>query len=510
MPRTPKLSLLGTLSPRVGRRTFLRGVAAGAAALAAGRPSAARANAPSVAIVGAGIAGLCAALTLRDRGVTPTVFDASHRIGGRMHSEATFWGEGQVSEYCGELIDTDHLTIRSLAKRFGLALDDINAAHPPGSTSVQYFQDRYVPYAELQRAFTPLFHTLQHQLAAIGPMTTYAQSTAAGAMFDHMSIYEWIDRYVAGGHRSTLGAFLDVAYLDEYGADTKKQSALNLILLFGVQSDPNNFNRNGTSDERFHIRGGNQRLPAAIAATLPPETIQRGMRLAAIRHTSDGRVGLSFDGVSAERVFDQAIIAIPFSTLRGVDTSLAGFDARKQTAITTLGYGANAKLVVQFSHRLWNGRGPWPGIGNGTVETDLPFQSTWDTSSAQPGVRGLLTNFTGEAERLFAPSAPYATSLGTPSVDGYARRFTAQLDHVIPGATTAYTGRAILSVPSADPLLGGAYSYWKPGQYTAFAGYEFVRQGNVHFAGEHTSYAFQGFMEGAAETGVLAARNVLA
>jgi monoamine oxidase len=80
----------------------------------------------------------------------------------------------------------------------------------------------------------------------------------------------------------------------------------------------------------------------------------------------------------------------------------------------------------------------------------------------------------------------------------------------VPGAAAAYTGTAILSVPAADPLLAGAYSYWKPGQYTTFRGYEFARQGNVHFAGEHTSPHFQGFMEGAAATGALAARAVLA
>jgi monoamine oxidase len=324
-----------------------------------------------------------------------------------------------------------------------------------------------------------------------------------------MSIFDWIERYVPGGHRSTLGAFLDVSFLDEYGRDTAAQSALNLILWLGVQPDPNDFNRMGPSDERFHVRGGNQRLPEAIAATLPAASIERGMRLVAIRQLSDGRVGLSFDGVATERVFDHAIITIPFSVLRGVDTSLANFDERKRTAIRSLGYGTNAKLVVQFSHRLWNGRGAWPGIGNGDVSTDLPFQSTWDTTSAQPGTHGLLTNFTGEAERLFAPAVPYATTHGTPSVDRDARRFVGQLDRVIPGAAAAYTGRAILSMPSVDPLIAGAYSYWAPGQYTTFAGYEYVRQGNVHFAGEHTSLHFQGFMEGAAATGAMAARDIL-
>jgi monoamine oxidase len=495
---------------RTNRRTFLRGVAAGAAALTGGVPAAGRASSPSVAIVGAGIAGLTAALVLHDRGVTPAIYEASTRLGGRMHSETVLWGDGQVSEYCGELIDTAHVTIRTLARRFGLALDDVNAAQPADSTSVQYFAGRYVPYGELQTAFAPVYRTLLTQLAAIGPAVTYARHTAAGVMFDRMSIAEWIARYVPGGRSSPLGTFLDLAYLDEYGRDTREQSALNLILWLGVQPDPNDFERMGPSDERFHIRGGNQRLPEAIAATLPAGTIRRGMRLVAIRRLADGRVGLSFDGDARERIVDHAIVTVPFSVLRGIDCSLADFDERKRLAIRTLGYGDNAKLVVQFSHRLWNGRGPWPGVGNGDITTDLPFQSTWDTTSAQPGRRGLLTNYTGEAERLFAPAAPYANSRTTPSVDRYARRFAAQLDRIVPGAAAAYTGTAILSVPAADPLLAGAYSYWKPGQYTTFRGYEFARQGNVHFAGEHTSPHFQGFMEGAAATGALAARAVLA
>ena len=87
------------------------------AALAA--PSKAR-----IAIVGAGIAGLNAALTLQDAGVASTVYEASNRIGGRMFSATSIWADNQVSEWCGELIDSDHETIIGLARRFGLPLDD--------------------------------------------------------------------------------------------------------------------------------------------------------------------------------------------------------------------------------------------------------------------------------------------------------------------------------------------------------------------------------------------------
>ncbi len=514
MPRTPALTALGRLRPTgpkpFGRGAFLRGSASVAAVLAAGVPRGAfAASSPTVAIVGAGIAGLVAARVLLDHGITPTVYEASARIGGRMHSETHLWGAGVASEYCGELIDTAHVTMRALARRFGLALDDVNAAELPDAEPISYFGGRYLPYAELQRAFDPVYRTLQRQLAAIGPRTTYARHTAAGTLFDRMTIYEWIARYVPGGHASPLGHFIDVAYLDEYGRDTRAQSALNLIYWLGIQPDPSDFSSVGPSDNRFHIRGGNQRLPVAIAATLPPERLVRGARLTALRALADGRVGLTFDGVHGEQIADHAIVTIPFTVLRGVDTTRAGFSPRKHAAIERLGYGANAKLVVQFHRRVWVGRGPWPGIGDGDTSSDLPYQSTWETTRAQPAPFGLLTNYVGESERLFAPPAPYTTTRATPLVDRYARAFAAELDRLVPHASANYTGVAKLSVPSLDPLIGGAYSCWLPGQYTTIGGYEGVRQGNIHFAGEHTSGRFQGFMEGGAATGALAARAVL-
>jgi monoamine oxidase len=60
-----------------------------------------------------------------------------------------------------------------------------------------------------------------------------------------------------------------------------------------------------------------------------------------------------------------------------------------------------------------------------------------------------------------------------------------------------------------DPNLLCSYSYWKVNQYHTFSGYEGVAQGNIHFAGEHCSQDFQGYMEGGASEGVRAAKEVL-
>ena len=97
-------------------------------------------RAPAIAIVGGGIAGLNAALSCQDKGLASTVYEASDRVGGRMHSDRSgYWANGQVSEFCGELIDTNHTTILGLAERFKLPVADLLAAEPAGSTETYWF-----------------------------------------------------------------------------------------------------------------------------------------------------------------------------------------------------------------------------------------------------------------------------------------------------------------------------------------------------------------------------------
>ena len=90
-----------------------------------------------------------------------------------------------------------------------------------------------------------------------------------------------------------------------------------------------------------------------------------------------------------------------------------------------------------------------------------------------------------------------------------AKGFLGGLEKVFPGGAAKWNGRAASSLPALDPNFGASYSYWRVGQYTSFAGYERVRQGNIFFAGEHCSIDFQGYMEGGASEGARAAKEIL-
>ena len=58
-----------------------------------------------------------------------------------------------------------------------------------------------------------------------------------------------------------------------------------------------------------------------------------------------------------------------------------------------------------------------------------------------------------------------------------------------------------------NPYVKAGYACFLPGQWTTIAGTE-IFSGNIHFAGEHGSYDFQGYMNGGAQTGRIAAETL--
>jgi len=204
------------------------------------------------------------------------------------------WEDGQVTDVFGELIDSGHLTMLGLARRFGLPLIDLLAAEPAGATETYYFAGRYYSKAEADRDFAALYPILQSDLHAAGYPTTYNRSKPGGRALDAMSLHDWIESRVPGGHASPFGMLLDVAYNIEYGAETVDQSALNLIYLLGYSPSRTELSMFGESDERYRIAAGIETLPKAIARSLGSATpIHTGWKLERIAQRAGG--GYDFD-----------------------------------------------------------------------------------------------------------------------------------------------------------------------------------------------------------------------
>lgn len=467
---------------------------------------------PRIAIVGAGIAGLNAALTLQDAGLPCSIYEASNRVGGRIHSDTTSWADTMVSELCGEFIDGSHKTLRQLIKRFGLTTVDLKGEGSDRSQNVLYLFNRYYLMDDLAPDFEKLQAVLQQQMQDAGFPTTHNSFTQEGYRLDHLSVYDWIEQYVEGGHNTPLGYMLNSGCTGFYGLETSEQSSLNLLYMFGTQNPTTSSSTATPVQGSSKVAGGNGQLPQAIARALPEDSINLSHRLVAIERESDTSLVLTFataDG-PLEVHCERAILTLPFSTLRHINYQRAGFDALKRAAIEQLGYGTISKLTLQFDTPYWYQEGPWPHPSGSFIITDLDIQTLWDTSLGQHGSSGLLVDYTsGRRGAAYAPETPYSTAADSKKVQQYAQNCLQQLERVLPGISAHYIGRAALSYPTGDPNLLGSYSCWRVGQYTQFAGYEQVRQGPIHFAGEHCSIDFQGFMEGGAKEGARAAQEIV-
>ncbi|HZO50062.1 MAG TPA: NAD(P)/FAD-dependent oxidoreductase [Gaiellaceae bacterium] len=341
-----------------------------------------------------------------------------------------------------------------------------------------------------------IWQQLHKDVSAASYPTLYNLSTERGRELDRMSIADWIQAYVPGGLASKLGQLLDVAYNIEYGAESSVQSSLNMLYLLGYVG-PGQFRTFGKSNEKFHVRGGNDQVASALG-TLLGDQIQTGSELVAIKLNAGGSYTLTFEKGSGTRTVtaDRVVLALPFSILRSsVDFSKAGFNALKTTAIDELGMGTNSKLHVQFTQRHWNALGC-----NGETYSDRGYQNTWEVSRAQPGRSGILVDYTG---------GTIGASFGQGTPSSRAHQFLQQIEPVLPGLSQYWNGKATIDFWTGYPWTKGSYSYWKVGQYTKFAGAEREISGAVHFCGEHTSIDFQGYLNGAVETGERAADEVL-
>lgn len=504
LTKAPVSEVLGLEAERrLARRRFLAEsakaglVAAGVlGGLDASRALGAPQGGPSVVIVGAGLAGLTCAYRLKRRGILANVYEAASRLGGRCLTRRGFFADGQLVERGGELIDTGHTAIRHLARQLGLEMDDVLAAEPEGTEPIFQFGGARYTFEQATTDFLDIFPALDADVRASGYPTTYDASTPRGRELDAMSVADYIDEVVPGGHGSPLGQLLDVAYNIEFGAEASDQSALNLLYLLGYSS-PRAFQIFGESDERFHIRGGNDQVVSRLADELSGQ-VQVGHELVAVGQGTDGRACATFATPGGTRVVkaDHLVLALPFSILRrSVNLSGSGLSSLKRTAINELGFGSNSKLQLQFRCRHWEALGC-----NGDTYSDTGYQNTWEVTRGQAGRSGILNNFTG-GDISLAQGRPLAQLVP---------EFLARLEPVLPGITAKYNGRATIDHWDSNPWSRGSYAYWRVGQYTQFAGYEGVQEGNIHFCGEHTSIDYQGYLNGAIDTGNAVARDVCA
>ena len=510
---------------RFGRRTLLKGltsVAAVATTVPLGRHvhgSARRSGgtAPRIVIVGGGLAGIrCAHQLWTTKRVASTIYEWDDRMGGRVDTVRNAFADGEIVERCGEFISSEHHSMRKLAKRFGLTLGDTDA-YPRGTVDTFWLNGGRYTEAMLDADWHEFGWSLFQRAVASAPWpTTYETRTPSSIALDNMSAAEWIDGNVPGGLASDFGrlCYLDVE--SEYGGPPEEQSALNVIYLLadddsvpGSNIQPRKTPVLGGTDEKWHVEGGNDQVVTGMLAELPGGATRVNQQLVALRDNGNRTYTCTFeeDGVATDVVADHVVVTIPFNKLKEVDLRHANLSPLKMTAIDNLVLGNNAKIALQVAGNPWNADGY-----DGNMFAQNLTVSGWDNSVDQPAPNSIFFDYLGGT-----PGAALAARYGLVGSVGTAPAaliadYLGALEPLFPGFTRAWNSGPRLSLysdPNSNPHLDGAYSQYRVGQYTTFSGIEGTPEGNIHFAGEHTSQDFQGFMEGGVTTGERAALEIL-
>lgn len=439
-----------------------------------------------IAIVGAGMAGLHAGHILKNAGLEKsfTIYEGSGRTGGRMFTRKLN-NNGMTTELGGEFVDSNHKDIFQLAQLFNVEILDRRSDTLPVVDSF-FMEGRNHSFAEAVRAFGRIRKKICRDSKSVGK--NYDKPGAT--LLDNMSMKEYFDSLQTDAWFKKV---LEVAYIGEFGLDLPDQAALNFVDLIGRQ-------RKGLelfgvdSDERYKLKGGNEQLCDGLAKGLQNK-IEFKHRLTAVKSKGDGFVlNFQHDGGAKEVTADYVIMTIPYTMLRHVDgiDKLSGMTPEKLRCIRELGYGTNGKYFLEQKERVWRRQNQ-----QGYLFTE-DIHSGWDSYHLQGNNSGksIFTVFLGGLA-------------GAQMAKGGGEAFVPRVDKAFPGFQASYTGFNEKMNWSEYEFAKGSYACYRPGQWMSISGKEAEPVGNMYFAGEHCSEEFQGFMNGAAETGRVAAEQLI-
>lgn len=435
----------------------------------------------SVLVAGAGLAGLAAAYDLMSMGADVTVIDARERVGGRVWTIRDGFLNRQHAEAGGDMIDDAQHEIRQLALSLGLKLV------PMLKGGFGYIRpDAQGRPKMMKRTSGKGWDRLPRELDTWLTRYTLAErrwDTPIATDIARRSVARWLDEEQKDDELRQTLAGLRGFFL----ADPEELSLIALVDQFASADQPGPWNMS-------RIAGGNDRLPVALAHKLGAR-VHLGSELVAVSVRGNHvHASIKHQRTTATMAADYLVFAMPATLLRRVPI-VPALPTPQHQAIVSLNYGHATKTLLQFDRRFWRAPGRPRAFGS-----SLPFGALWEGNEDQAGRTGILS--------LMAGGGASAATQAAVATDGI-EKFAASFSWLGGGPPPALLASKQV-VWESDPLARGGYAFFSPSFDPALREWLARPAGRLFFAGEHTSIRWQGYMNGAVESGRRAAYEVLA
>jgi len=491
----------------INRRVVLGGAVLAASALTACGKSENTSNTPKteavptkfkytetdVIVIGAGLAGLNATLLLEEMGYSVTLIEGRNRVGGRLYTLDDVPGAPEAG---GSGIGSIYGRLLGATDRYNIPLGpERKRTVPVPEISMMNLRGTHIRFDDWENhAMNPLPSEYKSMLPWWVPYSLYAKdnplkstsevSDAKFKKFD-ISTYQYLKTKGFNERAIELAAGTNMSYGDENGPHGLSALMMYHIITFGGMS-------RGASlpGSPFAGKGGNQRIPEGMAKHIKSD-IHFNQRVSGIRHEKSHAEVHLIDGTVLKT--KRVIVTAPFSALRLINIDAPMHPLQRQ-AIRTMGYTNVTQLHFVPTRKFWEEDGLPPSMW-----TDGPTARFMALRNDPSNPKDITSFIAFANDRV-------ANTLDRLGPDASERYLLSYLEQIRPSTKGALKFLKFYSW-QLDPLAGGAYAAWKPGQMSTYGKYVSNPAGRIHFAGEHTDFANRG-MESAMESGERAAFEI--
>jgi monoamine oxidase len=440
-----------------------------------------------VVIVGAGLAGLNAARTLARAGVDVLVLEARERVGGRTYSRPA--SDGTILDLGGQWIGPTQDRLAALAAEVGATTFP---TYNEGKNIEFYKGERLVyegaiPMGDPLATMETVEALLELNLMAQEVPLEAPWSASKAAEWDGQTVETWMRAHIESEHARHL---LTLGIESVFSVEPRDLSLLHF--LFYIHSG-GNLNlllsvAGGAQERRFHQ--GAQYISERVAAELG----ERVLLQAPVHTISQDEQGVRVASDALLVRAKRAIIAIP-PTLAGRLRYRPALPAYRDQLTQRVPMGTVIKVQCLYPHPFWRAEGY-----SGQITCDEgAVRITFDNSPAT-GTPGVLMGFIeGEEGRVWGRRTREERQAEV--IACFVRYF---------GEQAAHPSEYVEQNWAEEEYSRGCYAgFMAPGVWTSYG--EALSQpiGRLHWAGTETATVWNGYMDGALQSGERAATEVL-